>query len=1206
MDIERESARLAALDEEIEAASALLDYKGCERLQKKRDKLARRVKRASAKKDRRCSKRAGADATAPKGDWSQDRASTARLLPYEILRRDGVMRTAPGEYNVALRALDANYLGSRPDEQADVRAVFASYLDSVDPNVRIEFCLMTQHQDAADLMDSLIIDHVSGDDYGNVLRDELNAWCHNKITASSRSMKRSLGAVITVHAETLERAVPLLAHEAERFTRFMRDLQSDARVMSGDERLEDIRRYTRPDDPHGSVTFSMLEGAYGLTTRDLLAPSSVEHLSEERGVTRLRMGTRVVEAFTMRLDGWGKTMAHDFVSDLASLPFDMAISWHIQPWADAQATSVVERKLFSIETENNQYMMNNSRPERGYFVDEVNLPAPMKEAAVEAKGLRQDVMGDFHERLYSVTIAVVALGRDEKDLEAARKEIASVFSAHRRQVPESWAALSEQTFITALPIGMPRVPYERTLTTAPLARMVPFASSELFDRSGFLMGVNRATRNFIQYDPALREHSNSFILAAPRIGKSFNVKLTRIVQTRLRHPDDDVITFDPEREYADLITSLGGQTVNISESSNDHINPFDITELYASDTREARVNPIPSKVSFITTMVRMMASSIPDIEVNLLDQAVTLTYQRWSEHPCPENIPTLQDVYDWLRGEEVEPEMRPAAVRLASRFARFVSGSLSFFNHRTDVDIKSHMVDFVLSDLSLELKPLAMFIVLDNVWVRVAQNRRVGRRTWLIIDELQLLMEDERAMEKLNTFFSRGGKWDLYNCAIAQNAMRMLDYPSTRYMLQNTPFLTLLGQTADSANILADLLSLSESQERELRTAQPGEGLYILKSQVMSFDFKIDPAECPNLYAALTTRANDIKTMRAQSGAPGREDDMKIQAASHEYISPDGGYRKAVTGGVVELTEEETAHLIEREGAAFLERAMEIAGVAPASAALDTARAEASALAARVAQLEGIIHQLEAGEEPVDVAADPEPASEEPLAQAQAPAQKASNPEPAREPEEDPAQDPTLEMDIAEQVYDAMASAVADQVEPILEKRAAPERSPSTEPAEQSAPQGDGAADEAPVRENTQHKIEKPAMPAPRTMTSAAWRTDADKLAASAPTPIEYGMNDLAPIEMSLASKEGRQPDFEGDMTRAQFCWLVNNTGHTGVSAPTEEDAIDCAVAEAEAEGNQAEELYGDNLEEVDVDHYLLEVYTKRLAEAGYAVRRKS
>ncbi|MDY2776962.1 MAG: hypothetical protein SOU51_01100 [Collinsella sp.] len=1235
--------RLAKLDYQIEEAAAVMEYKKCQRLQAKRDRLAAKLARKAQKRKRSEKGRAahsnGSHAKGAKqmrvpedagGDWKDVRTSTARLLPYLALRRDGVMQSDERRFNIALAIDDVNYIGSRKDEQEDVRTVFSDWLNGLDSNTRVQLSMVTRRQRTDELMDSLMIDPVSGDDYGNMLRRELNSWCEAKATSSSRSMKRTLSAVISIEADSIDRAMPTLARESDRLIRMLRDLQSDAHRMTGDERLEDIRRYTRPDDQRGTVRFDMLEGSYGTRTSDLLAPSIIEHLATSRTDSRMIVGTRWCKSYTMRLDGWGQSIRDSFLSDLAGLPYDTAISWHIEPWSEAAAANAVERKVFSIQEENQKYMINNSQPERGYFVDETNLPVGMKDATREARGLRDDVLGDAHERLFSVVISILVMARDETELDAADEDINAVFGAHRCPNPDSWAALSEQGYTTALPLGICQLPYERTLTTRPLVHMMPFAAAELFDRSGFLMGINLATRNFIQYDPALREHSNSFVLAEPRSGKSFNVKLTRILQSRLRHPDDDVIIIDPEREYADLTTNLDGQVINISETSNDHINPCDITEMYAAETRDSKANPIPSKVSFLTSMVKMMARTVTETELALFDQMATMAYRAWDEAPVERNTPTLQTIYDLVESASAGPD---DARRLCTLLSRFVSGSQSFFNHRTNVEIESHLVDFVLADLSQELKPLAMFIVLDYIWTRVTANRKSGRRTWLIIDELQLLMDDERAMEKLNTFFSRGGKWDLYNCAIAQNATRMLDVPATRYMLQNTPFLTLMGQTADSAHELADLLGLSESQERALRTSQPGEGLYVLKNQIMQFDFRITPDECPQIYRVLTTRANDIKLFKASTTRKvGQE--MKINGPTREIVQADGSYVKETQGTAVEFTAEELRILIDGGMGDVVQRALERA------AAVDA-----------IAVNEGPVRAIEAPRAHGTMRDHRRP---EDVAPFEAKLEEAAGEE--VEPEQSAAQD--LDRDEGDGASASILQEVAEQAdgqleEPVDDRTEGPSEPESaiTEDADPDHAETDGpslleqAADLAmagvedggvtrAVEESARLRMERQhqRVRLARTIETPSDLDDADTALEEAPAadrevaveepdgarmtePLEPGpgaeddeapfsetieipMEEAIRIEFALAAREKREPGTNLDAANAK--WISDRLD---LDMPSFLDVASHASEWARDElGCSLEEAYGEGLVELDRHAAELRILIERAAESGIAV----
>lgn len=786
----------------------------------------------------------------------QPKWTTTKLVPYELLTVDGVMRIDSETYSIALRVDDVNYQGARPEDQYRVREAWAAYLDSLDHTVRLGIFIMNKRVSPEEFASDLLFREVPGDDRGNVLRREYNAWTHSMLAKSSRSVRRDRIVTIAVSADTMERAVPRLSQEADSFLRFMRDLGSDAHILDGQQRLDIIQAMTRQDDNPGTANFERLSGTVGLTTRELVAPSSVLTADGYRGDPRMIVGRRWVKTYDVTLDGYGKTMKDSFISDLTGLPYDLTVAWHIRPWEFSAAISAAENHLHEITEENNTYQFNTSRPEVGYFVDQSNMPPAMREAQEDAEAFRDDLeSAEMH--AFGVTTVVAVQGRTETELEEACREVEKVFSTHRKPYPDSWRALREESFSTALPIGTPYIPYERTLTTDPLAHMMMFVAAEMNDPGGNIMGLNAETRSFIVYDPVSHEHTNSFTLAQPRSGKSFNSKITRIIPVHLKHPDDDVITIDPEGEYVTPTEYLGGQVIRIAENSGDYINPLDISLAYGSDDPETKSSPVPAKVSFIQSLVRMMASSVNDAQANVLDAAAAYAYNRYLDDPRPENLPTLQDIYDFLMSEQGS-DMRDAR-DLAKLIRRYVTGTLSLFNHPTNVDLQSNLVCFDLHELSSELKPLALLIILDHIWVRVSANRRAGRRTWLVIDEFQLLLDSPYARSQIDRFFTRGGKWDFYINAITQNLSRVLNSEETRYMFQNSPFVTVLQQTSDLLPDFQELFNLSESQTKVLATAHPGEGLYVFKNRVVHFDFPIDQKICPTLYDICTTRPADIK-----------------------------------------------------------------------------------------------------------------------------------------------------------------------------------------------------------------------------------------------------------------------------------------------------------------------------------------------------------
>jgi len=124
----------------------------------------------------------------------------------------------------------------------------------------------------------------------------------------------------------------------------------------------------------------------------------------------------------------------------------------------------------------------------------------------------------------------------------------------------------------------------------------------------------------------------------------------------------------------------------------------------------------------------------------------------------------------------------------------YTTGSFSLFATPTNVNINNRFVVFDIKDLSSEIKTLGMLVVLDQIWNRMAMNREKNKRTWIYIDEIYLLFQNEYSENFLFTLFKRSRKWGGIITGITQNVEDLLRSDLARTMLANsTEFLILFN-----------------------------------------------------------------------------------------------------------------------------------------------------------------------------------------------------------------------------------------------------------------------------------------------------------------------------------------------------------------------------------------------------------------------------
>ena len=361
-------------------------------------------------------------------------------------------------------------------------------------------------------------------------------------------------------------------------------------------------------------------------------------------------------------------------------------------------------------------------------------------------------------------------------------------------------------------------------------------------------------------------HRLNFVLEngiiAHNSGKSFSAK--REISNAFLVTHDDIIICDPEGEYAPLVERLGGQVIKISPTSPHHINPMDLNLNYSDDD-----NPLSLKSDFILSLCELIVGGkegLAPVEKTIIDRCVRLVYRDYLNDPSPENMPILGDLYQALREQE-EKE----AQYIATALEIYVSGSLSVFNHRTDVNIRNRIVCYDIRELGKQLKKIGMHIVQDQVWNRVTENRfsksnRDGesgpadvpyqKATRYYMDEFHLLLKEEQTAAYSVEIWKRFRKWGGIPTGITQNVKDLLSSREVENIFENSDFIYMLNQAAGDRQILAKQLNISPHQLSYVTHSGEGEGLLFYGNTILPF---IDhfPKDT-ELYKVMTTKPQEV------------------------------------------------------------------------------------------------------------------------------------------------------------------------------------------------------------------------------------------------------------------------------------------------------------------------------------------------------------
>jgi type IV secretory pathway VirB4 component len=205
----------------------------------------------------------------------------------------------------------------------------------------------------------------------------------------------------------------------------------------------------------------------------------------------------------------------------------------------------------------------------------------------------------------------------------------------------------------------------------------------------------------------------------------------------------------------------------------------------------------------------MMGGTLSPEEAAILDRSLILTYKEKGITPDPsthtKEPPLLEDLYKILNSM-AEDE----AHSMARRIERFVRGSAAgVFDQRSNVDLSSAFTAFSIRDLTDELRPLAMYSMLDFIWTRIKRDKK---KRLLIIDEAWQMMQYEDAAKFVYSIAKRARKYGLGLTTISQDVEDFLGSNYGKAVVSNAAMQFLLKQSPTAIDKLQQVFYLTDGE----------------------------------------------------------------------------------------------------------------------------------------------------------------------------------------------------------------------------------------------------------------------------------------------------------------------------------------------------------------------------------------------------------
>lgn len=759
--------------------------------------------------------------------------SVQKTIPYVQAYEDGIIEIKKGFYSRTFKFLDINYQIARQDDQEDIFVKYCNFLNFFDSSVQLQISINNRNLNREDFENEVLLKEKNDnlDEY----RQEYNEMLRKQIVEGRNDLLKEKYITVTIEAPSIQEARSSLARiETEVHNNFKR-LGSICYTLNLKERLEVLHDFYRKGS-EGLFTYEPKEHKKkGLQTKDLISPDSFLFKRDY-----MMIGDKYARAVFVR--DIPSFMNDKFISEVTDFGFNLMFTMNINSVEPDKALKIIKKQITGMEANKIEYQKRSLK--NGYL--EAFIPHELKHSLEEAEELLDDVLNK-NQKMFFVNMIIVHLADSKKDLDKDTEMISSVSRKYLIQMG-TLNYQQEDGIASVLPIGNNRLKVSRTLTTESTAVFIPFTSQELIQPNGMYYGLNAVSRNLILFNRTTLKNPNGFILGTPGSGKSFSAKREMI--NVLLNTDDDVIIIDPEREYTRLVENFGGEVIHISAGSKNFINPLDMTMDYADDDE-----PLLLKSEFVLSLCEVIIGGKLGLTANeksIIDRCVKKTYGEYIQDFDENKIPTLKSFYEVLK-EQTEPEAR----NISTALELYIQGSLSVFSNQTNIDINNRFVCFDIKDLGKQLKTMGMLIVLDQVWNRITLNRNKGRRTWIYMDEIYLLFQNEYSANFLFELYKRARKWGGIPTGITQNVEDLLKSELARRMLSNSDFLLMLNQAPSDRAELAQLLNISDTQLSYVTNSDAGQGLMFSGNSIIPFIDKF-PTHT-KLYQMMTTKVDEVR-----------------------------------------------------------------------------------------------------------------------------------------------------------------------------------------------------------------------------------------------------------------------------------------------------------------------------------------------------------
>ncbi|MCX6736797.1 MAG: DUF87 domain-containing protein, partial [Candidatus Parcubacteria bacterium] len=451
--------------------------------------------------------------------------------------------------------------------------------------------------------------------------------------------------------------------------------------------------------------------------QDLIAPSGLLV-----NPNFLKIGSKYCR--TLFIFTYPRYLYSNWFSPIVNMDEAMDLAIHFHPLDNNTVLRQLRRKSAMVQAQ------IEKEAEQGLVRD------PMLETALQDIEALRDQLMQNQEKMFKVAVYITFFADSEENLQKIETKITQLLETRLVYAKPSIFRQFEG-FESSMAFGLDRLYLTTSLNSGPASTIFPFVSLDLTSDQGIVYGINMHNNGLIIFDRFSLENANMVVLGKAGGGKSYAVKMEILRTLTL---GTDVFVIDPENEYQYLSESIGGNFYKIAVASPDHINPFELPMIAEDESAE---EVFRSHVLNLIGLFKILLGGLSPQEEATMDRAIYQTYA--SRDITPENYsqsanasaPLMEDLESILTTVE-------GGENLAAKIYKYTKGTYAgFLNQPSNINISNRFVVFNIRELEDELRPIAMYVILNYVWTMI--KKELKKRLMIVDEAWYMLRHDEGA-----------------------------------------------------------------------------------------------------------------------------------------------------------------------------------------------------------------------------------------------------------------------------------------------------------------------------------------------------------------------------------------------------------------------------------------------------------------------------